>query len=291
MNETEKQFHDGALKMGYKVLRNGFTDFVLVNPYNPTELIFVEVKGKSKAFTDAQRRMLDSLRNAGNKVIVSHNGVLTDVPELRAPDSYLSDIKSSPNVRTSRVYKCECCGTDSLPFETWTRGGHTIGWKFRCTNKHEFLMFGENIDEALTRSECIKRDRDTIKRIGESIDRNKKLTEENTKLVEGLKTQISHLRKQLEVLTKIEDMDVVTPSVHHDSKDSLDIVRSGSLLTINANLNETNPPVSDSGKSSIVFTTHGWVFKEGLSIQLNIIKSKRPPPTTYRATNPAIVAT
>lgn len=89
MNEIEQRFQDEAVKMGYRVYRNGFPDFLLVNPNDPKDIIFAEVKRQtsycSLGFSEAQVKMFRSLRNAGHKVIVSIDGDLTKVPDPNTP--------------------------------------------------------------------------------------------------------------------------------------------------------------------------------------------------------------
>ena len=45
------------------------------------------------------------------------------------------------------------------------------------------------------------------------------------------------------------------------------------VLTLKANLQ--NPPLSSSGKSHIVFTTHGFVWHNGLGYNITICRTKR----------------
>lgn len=63
--------------------------------------------------------------------------------------------------------------------------------------------------------------------------------------------------------------------------ENIKISKTGSHVIIEVDINEVNPPDSGSGRSKVVFTSHGWKFAEGIGINLNIIKSKRPPPAKY----------
>lgn len=198
MNETEKQFHDGAVEMGYKVIRNGFPDFVLVNPHDPKDLIFVEVKGRSTVFTESQQRMIESLRTAGHNVIVSYNGVLKDVPQVKVPNKRVPN--ETPLVKVPDSHKCEC-GADAIPFKTWTLGTRTRGWRFRCTNGHEFNAFGNNVYSALTIDESIKDLKTQVNKVTIEACRLKRIKELKLRFSEHeiTETEIKELKELIKL--------------------------------------------------------------------------------------------
>jgi len=55
------------------------------------------------------------------------------------------------------------------------------------------------------------------------------------------------------------------------------VQKDGNKLIIEVELNENNPPPSSTGKSLILFTSHGFKWHENCGINLTVIKSKRKP--------------
>lgn len=54
----------------------------------------------------------------------------------------------------------------------------------------------------------------------------------------------------------------------------MEVKKDGNKLTITVELAD-KPELSSSGKSLVLFTTHGFVLAEGVRINLNIIKPKK----------------
>jgi len=53
------------------------------------------------------------------------------------------------------------------------------------------------------------------------------------------------------------------------------VKREGNKVTIEVELNTTNPPPSSTGKSLILFTSHGYQWHQDIAINLTIIKKRK----------------
>jgi len=90
MNENEKELHRELVKKGYKVLRNGWPDFLVIPP-NKGKIFAMELKyGRDKVSPD-QKKMHKALEEAGLEVRVHQV-----VPPVAKPKKAVSSKKLAP---------------------------------------------------------------------------------------------------------------------------------------------------------------------------------------------------